>query len=73
MKVRPVRISYRRDGHEQRRYFYALLDRDGVCRSLWALPSPARRPGAVPLEVLDSGLLGRRWTGFRWAPGGGAV
>jgi hypothetical protein len=67
MKVRTLRLSRRRDGQEHREYCYALLDQRGVCRSLWALEEPSRQAGAVAVEVLDPALLGKRWTGFRWA------
>ncbi len=66
MKVRPVRMELRRDGLQLPCFYYAELDREGICRSLWAFPTPELRPGTVAVETLDVGLLGRRWTGTRW-------
>lgn len=66
MKVRPVRMELRRDGWQFPCFYYAALDREGICRSLWAFRTPERRPGTVAVETLDLGLLGRRWTGSSW-------
>lgn len=48
-------------------FYYAEIDEDGVCTSVWQLYTASEESNMVALNEYDVSLLGKKWTGSEWA------
>jgi len=51
---------------KKREFHYARISSYGICDSIFRVDCPVELANTIPVNGLDSSLIGKRWIGNRW-------
>jgi hypothetical protein len=62
---RPTRKT-RNTKAKKQRYFYARINAENVCTSVWSFDEPCQSDEVISIKSLDTTLIGKVWESGLW-------
>jgi hypothetical protein len=52
--------------NKKQQHYYARINQNGVCISIWRFDEPLVHSETIPIDSLDMMLIGRKWESNKW-------